>query len=106
MPKQQKRVTAVIDEDEYQRVAYWAQSRDMSVNEYIRYALDLTIRRENKDYDLPTLEVARLNQLVENIQVLSLNVGSLERTLIAGLDSLLRMTRGENYLTDTEGSDG
>lgn len=95
-----KRVTAVLNEDDYQRVQYWAQKKEMSMNDFVRYAIELAIRRENKDYDLPTLEAARLNQLVEGMQVLSMNVGNLERTMTAGLDSLLRMTRGENYLTD------
>lgn len=108
MPKtdQSKRVTAVLNEDDYQRLVYWAKRREMSVNDYIRYALELAIRRENKDFDLPTLEAARLNQLVDNMSVLSLNVANLERTMTSGLDALLRMTRGENYLADLDAEGG
>ena len=102
----QKRVTAVLNDDDYQRLLYWSQKRNMSMNDYVRFALELAIRRENKDYDLPTLEAARLNQLVEGMQVLSVNVGNLERTLTSSMDSLLRMTRGENYLMDDTDESG
>lgn len=98
----QRRVTAVLKEEDYQRLAYWAGQHEMSVNEYVRYAIDLAIRRDNKDFDMPTLEAARLNQMLDTMQVLSLNVGNLERTVTAGFDSLLRMTRGDNYLVSED----
>ncbi len=98
MAKQANRITAVVNDDDYERIKYWAAKKDMSVNEYVRYAVDLTIKRENKDYDLPSLEAARLNQLIDAMNVLSFNVGNLEHMVTTGFDSLLSMTRGENYL--------
>lgn len=96
-----KRVTAVINDDDFERIKYWADRREMSMNEYVRFALDIAIKRENKDYDLPSLEAARLNQLVETTSVLSMNVANLEHIVSAGFNSLLSLTRGENYLLDS-----
>ena len=96
-----KRVTAVVNEDDFERIKYWAERREMSINEYVRFALDIAIKRENKDYDLPSLEAARLNQLIESNAVLSMNVANLEHIVSAGFKSLLSMTRGENYLLDS-----
>lgn len=92
------RVTAVVNSDDYERIKYWAERKDMSINDYVRYALDVAIKRENKDYDLPSLEAARLNQLVDTITTLSANVAGLEHIVTTGFDSLLSLTRGENYL--------
>ena len=100
--KKQHRVTAVVGDEDYKRIEYWAEKRGMSINDYVRFALDLAIKRENKDYDLPSLEAARLNQLVDAMNILSFNVGNLEHIVTTGFDSLLRMTRGENYLMSEE----
>ena len=57
---------------------------------------------ENGDYDLPKAEILRLNQLIEIISVLSSDVQSLESVTIHGFDSLLNLTRGDNYLLEEE----
>ena len=62
--------------------------------------MDLAIKRENKDYDLPSLEAARLNQLVDGMEVLSFNVANLEHIVSSSMASLLSLSRGENYLED------
>lgn len=105
MAKNEKpiRVTAVVSPDDMERIRYWAEKKDMSVNEYVRYALDLAIRRENLDYDLPSLEAARINQITELVAGLSMNVKNLEDIVVHGFDGLLRLTRGENYLMDDTG---
>ena len=97
-----KRVTCTLYDDEYERLVYWANKNNMSVNEYIKEAIELAIRHENKDYDLPALEIQRLNQLVDNIAVLSSNVKSIEEVVIHGFDSLLGLTKGDNYLLERE----
>ncbi|MBQ7636203.1 MAG: hypothetical protein IJS80_02730 [Lachnospiraceae bacterium] len=97
-----KRVTAVVNDKEFEELSYWADKLGMSNNEYVRHALKVAIKRENKDYDLPDLEVARLNQLVDAMNVLSFNVANLEHIVTSGFQSLLSLTRGENYLLDDE----
>ncbi|MFB7918946.1 hypothetical protein [Streptomyces sp. NPDC056061] len=98
-----ERVFFRLSEDEKQRAAYWAQKRGFdSVNAYYAEAVAAQIRRENLDYELPTLEIARLNELVDHIKALSTNTANLERVVTQGFDSLIGLTRGENYLLDDE----
>ena len=96
------RITANVNDDDYERLKYWAEKRGMSINDYVRYGVDLAIRRENKDYDLQTLEAGRLNQLVEGMSALSFTVANLEHIVSSGFDSLLRLTRGDNYLVSED----
>ncbi|HKS59141.1 MAG TPA: hypothetical protein VJS12_27870 [Steroidobacteraceae bacterium] len=100
-----KRERAVLrlHRDTKQRAEYWAAKRGYSSpNEYMAEAVEEKIRRENQDYDLPTLEIARLNQLVDEIKALSTNQANLERVVTSGFDSLIGLTRGDNYLLDAE----
>ncbi|PUB32552.1 hypothetical protein C8K30_1011078 [Promicromonospora sp. AC04] len=92
-----------VSSDDKQRAKYWADKRGFaSVNEYAAEALAEQVRRENLDYDLPTLEIARLNELVDQVKALSTNQANLERVVTQGLDSLIGLTRGDNYLLDDE----
>ncbi|MFC4048306.1 hypothetical protein ACFOY4_01310 [Actinomadura syzygii] len=97
------RVVVRLHPNVKQRAQYWAEQRGYSsVNEYIADAVDGQIRRENSDYDLPTLEIARLNQLIDELKALSTNSANLERVVTQGFDSLIGLTRGDNYLLDDE----
>lgn len=98
--KNGKRVTATFPMDEYGRLQYWAESKDMSINDYIRGAVEFWNRWHAGDVDLPTLEVQRLNQLVDGMAVLSQNVYNLEQMTASGFKSLTQLTRGENYLME------
>lgn len=92
-----------LSDDDKQRARYWADKRGFSsVGEYISEAVAEKIRRENLDYDLPTLEIARLNQLVDEMKANSTNLANLERVITQGFDSLIGLTRGDNYLLDEE----
>ncbi|MEV7952869.1 hypothetical protein [Streptomyces sp. NPDC088141] len=92
-----------LSSDDKQRAEYWADKRGFSsVNEYVAEAVIEKIRRENLDYDLPTLEIARLNELIDQIKALSTNNANLERVVTQGFDSLIGLTRGDNYLLDDE----
>lgn len=96
------RITIRISEDDYERLKYWAAKKQLNVNEYIQDAIDQAIKRENGDYDLPSAETARLNQLIDVVTELSSNVRSLEDVTTSGFDSLLGLTRGDNYLLEHE----
>ena len=92
-----------LSPDDKERAAYWADKRGFSsVSEYVAEAVVEKIRRENLDYDLPTLEIARLNQVVDELKALSTNSANLERVVTQGFDSLIGLTRGDNYLLDGE----
>lgn len=100
-----RRVSVTVSDEEYEKLKYWSDRNELSVNEYILEAIERQIRYENGDYDLPTLEQARLNQLIDIITTLSYNQKSLEDTVIAGFDSLLGLVKGDNYLLRDEDGD-
>lgn len=97
-----KRVTATVTADTFERLQYWADKKGISINQYLNEALDQAIAYENRDYPLPTLEQARLNQLIDQMAVLTQNVKSMESVITSGFDSLLGLTRGDNYLLEHE----
>lgn len=96
------RVTVTLEDDDFERLKYWAAKNDMSINEYLREAYLTKIRMENEDYDLPTLEARRLNQIIDALTVLSHNTQSLESVVVNGFDSLIGLTKGDNYLFERE----
>ena len=96
------RVTATLDDDMFERLKYWSDKKGLSINEYLHDAIVLSIKRENMDYDLPALEIQRLNQLIDGITVLSTNVKSLEDITVSGFDSLLSLCKGDSYLLEAE----
>lgn len=103
--KNQLRTTLRLPPDLSQQVKYWAKKKGMSVNDYLLNCIYCYINRENGDYDLPTLEIARLNQLIDYIQSLSENVKSLESVVTDGFGGLMNLVAGDSYLLDEDGSD-
>lgn len=88
--------------DDYQNLIYWSDAFDMDRTEFLVAAMHHYIKWRNQDYDLPTAEIQRLNQLIDAIQSLAVRQGSLETSVISGLDSMLGVIRGGNYLVDEE----
>ena len=93
-----KRVTATVTDTTYERLCYWAEKNGVSINQYLNEAIDMKIAYDNRDYPLTTLEQARLNQLIDSQAVLSANVKSLEDVVVSMADSLIGLTKGDNYL--------
>jgi predicted DNA-binding protein len=96
------RVTATISEDEFQRMQYWSARAGLSINEFLRDAIEEKIKRANGDYDLPTLEQQRLNQLIEVIVGLRDDVNRLGDIFHTDIDALNKLTKGDTkYLSHT-----
>ena len=96
------RLTVRMDEPDFERLEYWAKHEGYSINEFIVVMLEQYIGIANGNYQLPTLEVQRLNQLIESQAVMSRNLQSLESIVVSGFDSLLGLTRGDNYLLESD----
>lgn len=105
MAEKVQRTHVRIPEDTMERLRYWAVRREMSVNEYINEAIEAQIRKENGDVDVPNVLTCRVNQLVDIVTELSSNIKSLEDVTVSGFDSLLGLTRGDNYLLEHEDGD-
>ena len=99
---ERKRITTRLEGDDFERLKYWADRRGLSVSEYVHDAVLLQIAHESKDYDIPDILVQRINQLIGLNEALSSDVGALEDVVISGFDSLLNLTRGDNYLLEEE----
>ena len=98
-----KRITATVDQDVYDKLQYIADKKGCSLSDILRDAIDLKIRYENEDYyPLAKIEATRLNQLVDHISILSSNVKNLENLTMEGFSSLLNLTKGDNYLFEED----
>lgn len=96
------RVTVTVNDDTLKQMQYYANKKNISINQFLNDAIDTAIAWENKDYPIPTLEQARLNQLIDQMAIMSSNMSSLEKVVTSGFDSLLGLTRGDNYLLEHE----
>lgn len=96
------RLTVRLSDNDFDRLSYWAGKANLSINEFILLMLDRWVDIENGNYQLPTLEVARLNQLIDVVLALSNNIQTLETISINGFDSLLKLTKGDNYLLEAD----
>lgn len=97
-----ERIAIRVHPDTLERARYWASRKDQSLNEWIVEAIEERISRINLDYDLPTLEQARLNQLIDLIQSQSTTLENLEQVIIKTGDSITGLARGDNYLLVSE----
>jgi uncharacterized protein (DUF1778 family) len=97
-----ERIAFRFSKDDADKLRYWADKRGVSMNEYLLQALARQIAWENEDYPLPTLEQARLNQLIDEMKALTTQNRNLEHVVTAGFESLLLLTRGDSYLMDDE----
>lgn len=84
------------------KVDYWAEKEGLSANEFIIECIDGHVARKNGDYDLPTLEQARLAQLVDAQISLASSVANLEKTVMSMASTIIGLTRGDSYLLDDE----
>ena len=96
------RKTLRFHPDTVERVKYWCAKRGLDENDYLVLAVEEKIARENGDYNLPSLEAQRLNQLIDEQKANSASIASLEQIVVSGFDSLLGLTRGDSYLLDAE----
>ncbi len=100
MEKQNRRLTIRVSDNTFEKLEYWSKKQDISINQYITECIDTKIALENADYDLPQLELIRLNQLIDVIHGLCQNVKNLEDVSINGFATIVNLARGDNYLVN------
>lgn len=88
------RFTVRFSNDFYDNVKSNAQMKNMSINDYIRDALYRQMQRDTR----PTLEIERLNQLIDSVDGMAANLSCLERIVNDSFDNLINITMGDNYL--------
>ena len=102
MPTKKSRITATINDATKARLEYWAEKHNMTINEYIAYAIDIAIAHDSKDFKIPDITVARLNQLIDSQMMLVEAFNNMENIVTNGLESIISLTRGDNYLDDSD----
>lgn len=100
-----KRFTVNSQDETYDKIKYWSERENQTMTDFIEDAVNFKIKHLVGDYDLPTLEAQRLNQILDLLRVLSDNQQALESVVVHGFDSLLGLTRGDNYLLEESGED-
>ena len=88
--------------DEFNRLVYWSERHGMDRTEFLVAAMDHYIKWLNQDYDLPTAEIQRLNQMIDAVQNMAINQANLQSTVTNGFDAMLGIIRGDNYLVEKE----
>lgn len=96
------RLAIRLPADTYDRTKYWASKEGISANEWITEAIEWRIAQMNQDYPLPTLEQARLNQILDVMQSQTLTVNNLERLVVSLGETIIGLARGDNFLLDEE----
>ena len=94
------RVTATIPDEMHKQLLFYAAKKGISINQYLYDALEHAIAWENQDYPLSTIETARLAQLVDIVSGVKSDVENIHKVIDSGFNSLLTLTKGDNYLLD------
>jgi hypothetical protein len=85
-----------------QFLVYWADKFGMDQTEFLITAMRHYVKWRNQDYELPTAEIQRLNQMVDAVQSLVVSHEHLEKSVVNGFDAMLGIIRGDNYLVEEE----
>lgn len=88
--------------EDYDTLTYWSERYAMDKTEFLVTAMYHYVKHRNGDYDLPVAEIQRLNQLVDVVGSLVSSQEALQKTVVSGLDSLIGISRGDNYLVEDE----
>lgn len=87
---------------DFEFLTYWSDRYGMDRSEFLITAMRHYVKHRNQDYDLPTAEIQRLNQMVDAVNNLAANQEALQTTIVNGFDALMGLARGDNYLNDEE----
>lgn len=101
-PAERRRFPVRLHPDTAQQLEYWSKKREESANEYAAAAIEQRIARENGDYDLPTLEIMRVNQLQDMVTSMLESLNNLERLIVSNFESFRSLATGDSYLMDAE----
>lgn len=97
-----KRHNMRMYDDDYDLLVYWADRYGVDRTEFLVDAMKHYIKWRNQDYDLPTAEIQRLNQMIDAVQNLAVTQEHLITTTVNGFDSILGISRGANYLVEDD----
>lgn len=111
-PNVEKAVTSKTDRismrmypKDFEVLDHWSKRHGMDRTEFLVTAMYHYIKWCNQDYDLPTAEIQRLNQLTDAVNNLAASQAAMQQTVVQGFDTLIGMSHGPNYLVEDEKGD-
>lgn len=81
MQKKNERLQVRLDQEEAAQLNYWSEKMNLTKTAFLRQAMQFYIRYLHNDYDLPTAEIQRLNQMVDAVTMLVQSQMTLEHTV-------------------------
>lgn len=99
-----KRMELRIDPELYEMFTHFAQVNHLTRNQAMQDAMRHYMNWVNHNYDLPTAETERLNELVASQEQLRDQIYALTRQLRYGFESLLQVMHGSAYLESDQPS--
>lgn len=97
-----KRMELRIDDELYDQFKHFAEKQGTSVNQCMQDAMSWYMKYVYRDYDLPTAETVRLNQICEAVEGLQAIVANNTEQTKLGFKSVLGVMRGSSYLESDE----
>lgn len=100
--KKTNRVSMRMYDEDYNMLTYWSDAFGMDKTEFLIQAMYHYVKWRNQDYDLPSAEMQRLNQMIDAVNSLVSSNERLESSVINGFDAMLGIIRGDNYLVEKD----
>ncbi|MGX1195867.1 hypothetical protein [Metabacillus sp. SLBN-84] len=100
--KKTDRVNMRLYPEDYNYLLHWSERFGMDQTEFLISAMYHYVKWRNQEYDLPTAEIQRLNQMVDAVHNLVVSHEHLEKSVVNGFDAMLGIIRGDNYLVEEE----
>jgi hypothetical protein len=91
-----------VDDATYDRMVVAADKRGQSVSDLLRDALVSYLDANVGFYDIPDILVQRINQLIDQQQVVMGMVETMSTSVNNNLRELVQLANGSNYLFDTD----
>lgn len=104
-PLKDKRFTMRMYNEDFLFLTYWANALGVDKSELMVDALRYYISHKNQDFDVPSAVVERINQMVDAMESLATEQRHTQSAVYKGMDSIMGIMRGANYLTQDEDGD-
>ena len=102
-----KRVTLRMDEDVYERLRYWSERKDLSINDYVATAVEDAVSRDSgamPEYN--DLFLGRFNQLIDMVGDVSSKLDNQAVVINHGLGTMISIARGDDNMLLDDDIDG
>ena len=97
------RVSVRVDDKLYEQLEYCAQRENKTMSDILLEAIQYRLDATHQYYDIPNILVQRLNQLIDQQQVMLHDMRSRDDAINASLSELVSLANGGNYLFDEVG---